>query len=56
MSEYLPCICGEYACLEFDGGFFFKCYDCDLECRKVFSARAARKEFKALVARLKRDD
>ncbi len=55
MRDSLPCICGEYAELEFDGGFYFKCYECGIECRKVFSHKGARKEFRLLIARLEGD-
>lgn len=56
MNDYLPCICGEEAQLEFDGGWRFHCYECGLKNRLVFSVKAARKEFRLLVAKLEDDE
>lgn len=54
--DFLPCICGEDAQLFFDGGWIFSCYECGVTSRPVFSHKAARKEFRLLVARLEGED
>lgn len=56
MTATLPCICGEEAGLEFDGGWRFYCYECGTASRPVFSVQAAKKEFRLLVAKLEGDE
>lgn len=55
MKDFLECICGEEASLEFEGGWAFICYECGLRSRPVFTPRAARKEFRLLLASLEDD-
>ena len=56
MTGYLPCLCGEEAQLEFDGGWLFRCYECGLHSKPVFSVQAAKKEFRLLVAKMEKDE
>lgn len=56
MIDLIACACDAYAELEFDGGWIFVCHECGLRSNPVFSAKAARKEFRLLLARLEGDD
>lgn len=56
MRDFLPCICGEEAELDFDGGWSFICHECGLKSKPAFSAQAARKAFRMLVAKLEADE
>lgn len=56
MIDFIPCICEADAELDFDGGWRFVCHECGLSSKPVFTARAARKEFRLLLASLEQDD
>lgn len=56
MRDFLPCICGEDAELDFDGGWLFKCHECYLVSEAAFSPQAARKSWRILVAKMEADE
>ena len=56
MTDFIPCMCGMDASLEFDGGWRFSCYECGLTGNRCFTPQAARKDFRILMAQLEADE